>query len=229
MEVDGELKCCTLFFHTCSLCLSVFHSHIYFTLSSLCFCLPRSFIKLLLWVYDYQQLSGSAKPVMCALRFLEALPLNRIYVHVEKLVLSLKLCWNCARVRVCQSLGTFSLCVFLPYWAFHSLHLDLNPTRLARQRTVKKVMFYNLCTSVVLLHASAPCPDYVRGFFLRLSPRYFPCLSTGVSWWWVPTLGKAPDLRMKELVSSSFFVLRSVVRSSRGLCLWSACGSFVWT
>lgn len=92
-------------------CLSVFHSHIYFTLSSLCFCLSRSFIKLLLWVYDYQQLSGSAKPVMCALRFLEALPLNRIYVHVEKLVLSLKLCWNCACVCLSVTRYVFTACL----------------------------------------------------------------------------------------------------------------------
>lgn len=60
-----------------------------------------------------------------------------------------------------------------------------------------------------------PCPDDVRGFFLCFSPR-FPSLHRGIMVTWTHTGGSPLDLRMKELVSSSFFVFRSVVRCSRG-------------
>lgn len=98
----------------------------------------------------------------------------------------IKLYRNC--VCFCQSLNTVLLSVYLAYWAFHSLHLDLNPASLLRESIVEKVMFYTLCRSVTCI---CPCPDYVRGFFLRFSPCSFLCLSTGVSWWWVPTLWKS--------------------------------------
>lgn len=133
------------------------------------------------------------------------------------------------RVCFCQSLSTILLCVCLAFWAFHSLDLDLNPACLLRRFMVKMVMFYTLCTSLGLLHASAPVLIRVRGFFLRFTPRYFPCLSTWVSCDECLHWGSPPDLRIRELVSSSFFVFRSVVRCSRGLRLWSAHGSFVWT
>lgn len=75
----------------------------------------------------------------------------------------------------------FAVCVYLAYWALHSLDLDQNHTRLPRQCMVNKVMFYTPGTSAGLFLASCPRLDHASGFLLRSSQRHSPRLSTGVS------------------------------------------------